>query len=273
MKKLLALLVALICVFAIAFTACSDNNEKTDKEGENKEQTDGDKKDENKKEDDDPDTGEESGEHKCKYEAGWTFDESTHWHASACTKHPKKISEEAPHEFTSLTGTCSVCNASTPSLFSKGEKVPYFSFSTYANSTATYSTESAKGKVLVVNFWYTGCAPCEEEMPTFGDLCKQYGDDIVIVALHEDSDKKSGAEQCIKSNGWSDYDITFGLDKSNIIFKKLGGTFFYPVTVVIDGEGIIVEVIDGKVIRQEGLGSSAVIVDYINPAIKKALGR
>ena len=274
MKKLLALLVALICVFAMAFTACSDADK--DKEGDKNEQTDDNKKDDDKdneqtdgKEDDNKD---ENGEHVCKYAKEWTSDESAHWHASLCSQHPNKISDEAPHEYTSLDGTCKVCDAPTPDMYYEGDKIPYFSFSTYNNTSATYSTESAKGKVLVINFWYRTCTPCVEEMPLFDEISNQYGDDVVVVALHSSNGEEKGAESFITGNGWSDYNITFGFDKGNNFYNKLGGNGMYPLTIVVDGEGVIVSVIEGKVIRQEGLDNPK-MVDYINPAIKKALGK
>lgn len=278
MKKLLALIVALLCVFAVTFTACSDNDADKDKEGDKTDQTDGNKKDDDEKDDeqgnknDQTDDEDETGEHVCKYKTEWSSDASTHWHDSACKQHPGNISDEAPHEYTSLDGTCKVCDAPTPDTFYEGDKIPYFSFSTYNNSSATYSTESAKGKVLVINFWYRTCTPCVEEMPIFDELSNQYGDDVVVVALHSSNGEQSGAENFINGNGWSDYNIIFGLDKDNAFYDKLGGNGMYPITIVVDGEGIIVSVIEGQVIRQEGLDNPK-IVDYINPAIKKALGK
>lgn len=272
MKKLMALLVALICAFAITFTACSNGDTDTGKEGDKNGQTDG--KDENGKEEEDNKGGnkEEDSEHKCEYELEWTADESTHWHASTCSKHPKNKSEEAPHEFTSLTGTCKVCDEPTPSTFFEGDRLPYFSFSTYANANATYSTQSAEGKVLVINFWFQTCTPCVEEMPVFESISQKYGEDIEIVALHAHNDQQNTAESFINRNGWANYKITFGFDEQNVVYNKFGGYGGYPVTVVVDTEGVIVEIIYGKVIRQEGL-ENPVTVDYINPAIEKALGR
>ena len=266
MKKLLALLVAFICVLVITFTACLDNIVDTGEESGKNEQLGGNEND------DKGGSDEKNPEHECDYSLEWTQGESTHWHASLCSKHPKNKSGEAPHEFTSLTGTCKVCDAPTPERFLEGDKLPYFSFKTYANSSETYSTESAAGKVLVVNFWFSTCAPCVEEMPVFGNISQEYGDDIAVIALHATNGAENKAESFINSHGWSDYKITYGLDEENVIFEKLSVNSSYPVTVVVSTEGIIVEVIYGKVIRIEDLTTFEEI-DYIHPAIEKAFGR
>ena len=214
---------------------------------------------------------EETPKHECKYETVWTQDGYKHWHASLCSEHPDNKGDEAYHEYTSFTGKCKVCNEPAPTVFSKGYKVPYFSFDTYSNSSATYSTESAKGKVLVINFWYKTCGICVEEMPFFENTSRKYGDDIEVIALHASNGEEGQAETTISNNGWSDYKITFGLDKSNIFFNKFGGKYSYPLTVVVDTEGVIVKVIEGMVKGFDIINMKE--YDYLTPAIEEALGR
>lgn len=42
-----------------------------------------------------------------------------------------------------------------------------------------------KGKVLVLNFWFIGCSPCEMERPSLNDLTKVYADnkDVVFISF------------------------------------------------------------------------------------------
>ncbi len=56
---------------------------------------------------------------------------------------------------------------------------------------------SSRGKVLVVNFWATWCAPCRKEMPDLVALVGKYrakGLEFVTVAIDEERDRKAVAE-------------------------------------------------------------------------------
>ncbi len=47
------------------------------------------------------------------------------------------------------------------------------------------SKSELKGKVLVLNFWFIGCSPCEMERPSLNDLTKLYSDnkDVVFISF------------------------------------------------------------------------------------------
>ncbi len=53
-----------------------------------------------------------------------------------------------------------------------------------------YSLESLKGKIVVVNFWFTACAPCRKEIPELNKLVEKYTDqEVVFLAFAKDDTK------------------------------------------------------------------------------------
>jgi thiol-disulfide isomerase/thioredoxin len=53
-------------------------------------------------------------------------------------------------------------------------------------SGAVYDFNNVKGKVAVINFWATWCAPCIAEMPSLEKLYTQYKDDVVFLFVTND---------------------------------------------------------------------------------------
>lgn len=51
------------------------------------------------------------------------------------------------------------------------------------------TSEQLKGKVVLLNFWATWCAPCIEEMPTFTKLYDKYNDKFEIIGILMEKNK------------------------------------------------------------------------------------
>lgn len=49
------------------------------------------------------------------------------------------------------------------------------------------SSDDYKGKVLIVNFWASWCAPCVEEIPSFVRLKAAMGEQLHILAISNDN--------------------------------------------------------------------------------------
>lgn len=99
--------------------------------------------------------------------------------------------------------------------------------------------EQWRGKVLVVNFWATWCAPCREEMPEFIRAQQQYGDKgLQFVGIAVDQADK--VEQFAKEIGLN-YPTLIGGFGAMELSKTLGNTVMaLPFTVVLDRKGAVV---------------------------------
>ncbi len=114
---------------------------------------------------------------------------------------------------------------------------------------------SAKGKVLVVNFWATWCAPCRKEMPELVALAARYrskGLEFATVAIDEESDRPAVIEFLDKAKVPPPAFIKNFRDDDKFISmvdsRWSGGL---PFTVVYDRAGRKAHVFPGEVNIQE----------------------
>ncbi len=115
------------------------------------------------------------------------------------------------------------------------------------------------GKVVVVNFWATWCAPCREEIPLFVKLQNQYGNQglqFVGIAI----DRPDQVRPYAKELGMN-FPILIGDSAAIELSRKLGNRAgALPFTVIIGR--------DGKIIATEvGAAKEA----HIEPLLKSLL--
>ncbi|BAO54882.1 disulfide oxidoreductase related to ResA [Nonlabens marinus S1-08] len=96
-----------------------------------------------------------------------------------------------------------------------------------------YTNESLKGKVVVLNFWFIGCAPCIEEMPVLNQLVDKYkGKDVVFLAITYN--KKSELEEFLNKKQF-DYQII----PENTAIASEYKIMAYPDHIIIDKKSVI----------------------------------
>lgn len=90
-----------------------------------------------------------------------------------------------------------------------------------------------KGKVVVLNFWFTSCAPCIQEMPELNRLVGDYKDQNVVFLALTFNDQVQ-VDKFLKNRKF-EYTI---LANSKDVDKQYNVTS-WPISVVIDKNGII----------------------------------
>ncbi len=96
--------------------------------------------------------------------------------------------------------------------------------------------EQYKGKILLINFWATWCAPCKAEIPDFVALQEQYADDIQVLGISVDDtpeDVQPYAEQ-LKMN----YPVLIGLNRTDVE-ESYGPFLGIPQTFIVARDGTI----------------------------------
>ena len=104
------------------------------------------------------------------------------------------------------------------------------------------SLENYRGRVVILNFWATWCAPCRMEMPSFEKLYRRFRSEGVAV-LAVSIDKNADAQ--IKKFA-DKYDLSFPilLDAEGEA-ERLYPAMSIPFTYVIDRDGRVVAQVDG----------------------------
>ncbi len=152
--------------------------------------------------------------------------------------------------------------------YTVGDTMEDFEAREFFSSDGKYILAEDKGKIVILNFWYIGCGGCETEMPHFGKLAKdeKYKDKVSVVVVHsnsnvfgaEDGDNltdgtevkyleryvlEDKSKSTIPENNWNTFyqniNWVMDIDGDKSLYLNLGGTGAWPMTAIVDEQGVI----------------------------------
>jgi len=119
-----------------------------------------------------------------------------------------------------------------------------------------------KGKVVLLNFWYTTCPPCRTEIPWFVEFQAKWekrGFTVIGVSM---LDTPAQVRAFNKEFGVN-YPMFIGIDADDAIQEATGGMWGMPTSFLIDR--------DGRVLKKHiGLAPKALLEKEITHALRPA---
>jgi cytochrome c biogenesis protein CcmG/thiol:disulfide interchange protein DsbE len=115
-----------------------------------------------------------------------------------------------------------------------GDTAPNFSITTTAGDTMT--PRNFGGKVLVLNFWASWCAPCVEEAPSLNEFAKTFKDrGVVVLGVSVDRNDQ------LFENFVKRFHVSYPVARDpqqNLSYRY--GTYKIPESYIIDRNGTVV---------------------------------
>ena len=120
-----------------------------------------------------------------------------------------------------------------PRVVKAGDQAPDFKITTDDGRTVTRANFG--GKVLVLNFWASWCAPCVSEAPSLEAFERQMGPQgVVVLGVSIDTNEKRYRQFLER------FHITFPTARDpEANLSASYGTFLIPETYVIDSKGAV----------------------------------
>lgn len=126
------------------------------------------------------------------------------------------------------------CNALSPDPLPpqlRGQDAPDFQLPDRTGKT--WSLAQLRGRPVLLNFWFSSCPPCIEEMPGLEQLQRRLGDRAIVLAVSVDEDGWPAIERFFGASGTP---LSVVLDQKKDLPKRYGVEKF-PETFLIDPAG------------------------------------
>ena len=148
------------------------------------------------------------------------------------------------HVVVTASGSDSIVHIESQPAFSG----PFPEFELETLDGDSIASSSLKGKVAIVNFWASWCAPCREEMPFLVDLRNEFRDrGFDVIGIAQDPENLGDILAQVEELGIN-YTIAIG---DGILEDALGGVYAIPTTFILDRDSTVVAKHVGLVSEEE----------------------
>ncbi len=105
-----------------------------------------------------------------------------------------------------------------------------------------------RGRPVWINFWASWCPPCQTETPVLRDAYERHRDEgLALVAISVQETSPEDVRRYVEQYGLS-YQV--GFDATSAVFKRYQA-FALPTQVFIDRDGIVRQVVNGPLTREQ----------------------
>jgi peroxiredoxin len=145
----------------------------------------------------------------------------------------KKFKNPSPVIFSLILAFTCLTLSTTASAIKIKQVAPDFTLA--SNKGANIRLKDLRGKVVMINFWATWCAPCRKELPLLNNLYNKYkSKGFVLLGVNID-DKSDLAKKMI-SELKIDFPVLFDSKQSTSETYDLQAM---PSTFILDKNGVI----------------------------------
>jgi thiol-disulfide isomerase/thioredoxin len=112
----------------------------------------------------------------------------------------------------------------------KDKTFPKFDLNTLTKEN--FDSEQLKGKPTMINFWFTRCAPCIDEMPILNKIKEKYKDDFNFIAITYE--KEEDVKNFLKKHPFNFEHLINAKE-----FTEQLGIKAYPMNLFLDKNGVL----------------------------------
>jgi cytochrome c biogenesis protein CcmG, thiol:disulfide interchange protein DsbE len=128
------------------------------------------------------------------------------------------------------------------------EVAPNFSMRDIHNKA--YELTDFKGRIIIINFWASWCAPCVIEFPQLLDMARAYPDDVTLLTISVDEEKRNIETFLKKIHAQTKQptdmpNVYYIWDPKKKISQDIFATVKYPETYILSPDLTIQEKIIG----------------------------